>query len=274
MKIFTSFIFFVLIQNLYSQTSIEDIYSVANKLYENGNYFSAITEFKRVLFFDDDKKYSFDANYKIGLSYKKGGFFENAIYYLTIAQKFATNEEDLFDIKINIIRCNILRKTTEKALQLCNELESQFQNKKDEILYWKGWCYIFANDWENAEKNFAKSSLGNELYLISRKVNKEKLSVTFAKVISYILPGSGQVYAGYYLNGIISLIWNLTAGYFTVNSFVTNRAFDGIVIGELVWLRFYKGNIENAVKYTEEKNLNIINNALNYLQKEYKGLKP
>ncbi len=255
---------------------MDEVYSLAEKLFENKNYFNAITEYKRVQFFDKENKYNFYSNFKIGLCYKYGGFYENAIQYFSYASKYSKTIDEEFEAKTEIARVNILRRTTQNALLLLNQLEndSSFQNKKDEILYWKGWAYIFNNDWKNAEITFAKSLIGKELYLLSKKVNNQKLSVTFTKVISYILPGSGQIYAGKYLSGLLSFAWNILAGYFTINSFLQNRAFDGIVIGELVWLRFYKGNIENAEKYSEQKNLFITNNALKYLQEEYKGLKP
>lgn len=261
---------------IYAQTSVDEVYSLAEKLFEVKNYFNAITEYKRAQFFDNENKYTFDSNYKIGLCYKYGRFYENAIRYFSNASKYCKTIDDDFELKIQMIRVNILRKTTQNAFQLLHQLEkdSSFQNKKDEIYYWKGWAYIFNDDWKNAELNFAKSSFGKELYLLSKKVNNQKLSVTFAKVISYILPGSGQIYAGNYLSGLLSFAWNIIAGYFTINSFLQNRAFDGIIIGELVWLRFYKGNVENAEKYSEQKNLLITNNALKFLQEEYKGLIP
>lgn len=259
-----------------AQTSVEEVYSLAEKLFENKNYFSAITEYKRVQFFDKENKFNFNTNYKIGLCYKFGGFYENSIEFFSRALKYSKTIEEKFELKTQIVRVNILRRTTQNALQILEELDNDlsFKNQKDEIYYWKGWAYIFNDDWKNAEINFSKSTLGIELYYLSKKVNNQKLSVTFAKVISYILPGSGQIYAGNYISGLLSFAWNFMAGYFTINSFLQNRAFDGIVIGELVWLRFYKGNIENAEKYTEQKNLSFSNNALKFLQEEYKGLKP
>lgn len=261
---------------LFAQATIEELNSNAENLFENGNYFSAITEFKRVLFFDEQNKYSFDANYKIGLCYKQGAFFDEAIKYFSIAEKYSGETEKIFELKTQIIRCNILRRTTDRAIQLCDELinDTRFSTYINKINYWKGWAYIFADDWESAEKYFKNSEDGIQLKYLSQKVNREKLSVTFAKVISYILPGSGQIYAGNYFSGFLSLAWNIAAGYFTINSFLANRAFDGIVIGELAWLRFYKGNVENAEKIATQKNLELSNKTLKYLQEEYRGIKP
>ena len=99
-------------------------------------------------------------------------------------------------------------------------------------------------------------------------------SVSFAKTISYIIPGAGQIYTGEYISGLLSLGWNILWGYLTIKSFIDERIFDGIVIANFLWLRFYRGNLQNAEKFAKEKNLIISNKAMNYLQFEFKGLKP
>jgi 2-phospho-L-lactate transferase/gluconeogenesis factor (CofD/UPF0052 family) len=73
--------------------------------------------------------------------------------------------------------------------------------------------------------------------------------------------------------GIISLLlgWNALWGYLTVKSFVDD---DGLITGNLLWPRFYNGNLQNADKFVKEENLKITNNALYYLQTGYHGLKP
>jgi hypothetical protein len=105
-------------------------------------------------------------------------------------------------------------------------------------------------------------------------VINDKYSVNFAKIISYILPGAGQIYTGNYVSGLLSLSWNILLGYFTINAFMEDRAFDGVVIGSLLWLRFYRGNIQNAVDFAVEKNSEISNRALEKIQKDFKGIKP
>lgn len=264
------------LQSIYAQSSIETQLAWADKLFVSNQYFDAITEYKRVLFFDERNELSVKINFKIAQCYKAGTHFDEAIKYFALAEKSAANDSILFSAKLEIIRSNILRKTTERALQLCDELDKneKFGSKKNEINYWRSWVYMFADDWESASKIFAETPTNKELKLLCNQVIDAKVSVTFATVISYILPGAGQIYSGKILSGLMSLVWNLTAGYFTVNAFIANRAFDGIVIGELVWLRFYRGNIENAQDFAVEKNLEVSNKALKFLQNEYRGLKP
>lgn len=263
-------------QLLPAQTSLELQLTKADNLFASNQFFDAITEYKRVLFFDDTNQYTDRVNFRIAKCYKAGSHLNEAIKYFAFVEQKTKDDSTLFAAKTEIIRCNILRKTSERALQLCNELEKdeRFFSELDKINYWRGWAYMFADDWNSASKWFSLNPADKELQLLCDQVVRGKVSVTFAKVISYILPGSGQIYSGKILSGLMSLAWNLAAGYFTVNAFVANRAFDGIVIGELVWLRFYRGNIENAENFAVEKNLEVSNKALIFLQNEYRGLKP
>jgi TM2 domain-containing membrane protein YozV len=251
-------------------------YKLATELYNKEEYFDAITELKRLLFFDKDNQYAYSANVLIGKSYKMGAKFSDAIRYFFIAGLHSSDINQLFDTKIEIIKINILRRTITRAFTLLDSLEKdrRFTGNKNEIIYWKGWAYIFDDKWDSAAEEFGKINSGRELQEISEKVENERYSVLKAKILSFIVPGAGQFYTGNYLSGILSLGWNILWGYITVNAFIENRIFDGIAVGELLWLRFYRGNVQNAEKFAEEKNREISNKALEYLQLKYKGKKP
>jgi tetratricopeptide (TPR) repeat protein len=258
------------------QNSIADQFNRAEKLFAEEQYFDAITEYKRYLFFDTSKTQNFEVFERIAECYKAGAHFDDAIKYYRLAEKETSDDEQSFITKINIVRVNILRRTTAQALTLLDEIENdeRFRYKKDEINYWRGWAFIFTDDWKNAALNFNKINPYHELKLIAERTNRTKVSVTFAKVISYILPGSGLIYTGNFLQGLLALSWNVAGGYLTINSFAEKRVFDGIVTGELLFLRFYRGSIQAAEEEAVQKNINISNKTLTYLQKEYKGVKP
>ncbi|MHA2101330.1 MAG: hypothetical protein ACW99A_21950 [Candidatus Kariarchaeaceae archaeon] len=259
-----------------AQDSAEKQFNYAQELFNSENYFDAITEFKRLLFFDNSDEYRYTGNSLIGSSYKQGAKFSDAIYHLTLAEINARNEEELYNSRIDIIRVNILRRTTDRALKLLDSLhaDKRFNKKIDDINYWRGWAYIFADDWKSASNTFAKIDSTHELKKLADNIDEELYSVSFAKTISYIIPGAGQIYTGEYISGLLSLGWNVLWGYLTIKSFIDERIFDGIVIANFLWLRFYRGNLQNAEKFAEEKNLMISNNALEYLQYEYSGRKP
>lgn len=265
-----------LLLTAYAQSSLQDQYNYAIKLFNQEKYFDTITEFKRLKYFDKQAKYQFDCNYYIGLSYKNGGKYDDALKYFTLAEIKSKDDNEYFLAKIFQIRTNILRRTTNQAKKILDQLENddRFKSRKKEIKYWRGWCYIFADDWDSAYKTFEENNLDTTLANLCKSTDDNLYSVNFAKYSSYLIPGFGQFYTGEYFSGLLSLGWNVLTGYLTINSFVEDRVFDGFIIGNFLWLRFYTGNIQNAEKFAKQKNLTISNETLKFLQNSFNGAKP
>jgi len=261
--------------NLFAQDSFAEQFKLAKKLYDEENYFDAVTEFKRLLFFYDGDIYRYESNLLTGLSYKNGSMFSEAIQHLTLAELNSKNIDEVFIARLEIIKINILRRTTDRAITLLDSLQndSRFDNRIDEIDYWRGWAYIFSDDWKQAASYFSKSENGHQLSQICDSLDNDLYDPTLAKTLS-IIPGAGQFYTGEYVSGLISIGWNVLWGYLTINAFMEDRVFDGLMIGTLLWWRFYSGNIQNAEKFAIEKNLEMTNLALRYLQNDYNGKKP
>lgn len=267
---------FASLTSVFAQSTLEQQFKFANQLFTHEKYFDAITELKRLQFFDIENKFSFRSNLLIGISYKAGAKFDEAIKYLTLAEINNSDDEEYFLCRILNARTNILRRTTKQAEKILNELldDPRYISKEKEIKYWMGWNYIFSNEWEKALEVFNENRLDTTLAELCKTVDNEMYSVNFAKYSSYVIPGFGQFYTGEYLSGTLSLGWNILFGYLTINAFIEDRIFDGIIIGNFLWLRFYSGNIQNAEKFAIQKNLQISNKALEYLQFQYKGEKP
>jgi len=270
-----SIIFILNYSLLTAQQTLKEQYEYSVRLFKQEKYFDAVTELKRLNFFDKKKEYAYKSNFLIGRSYKEGGKFTDALRYFALAEINGVNDSDLYEAKISAVRVNILRRTTGQALKLLDQLQndSRFKNRRDELIYWKGWVFIFADEWDKAAGQFAEIK-NDTLNKLCEQVSEDKYNVTTAKILSYIVPGAGQFYTGHYFSGFLSLGWNVLWGYLTVKAFVDERIFDGIVIGNFLWLRFYVGNLQNAEKFVKDTNLKIANEALNRLQYEYKGEKP
>ena len=266
----------VLVINVFSQNSRQEQYEYAHTLYVQENYFEAITELKRLQFFDKENTFSFQTNLLIGKCYKEGAKFDDAVKYFTLAEINAKNDSEYFESQIYNVRTNILRRSAKQADRMLNKLldDSRFNFKVREIKYWAGWNFMFSNQWQRAYQIFSEEELDTTLANLCESVEDKLYSESFAKYSSYFIPGFGQFYTGEYLSGALSLGWNILFGYLTINSFVEDRAFDGIIIGNLLWLRIYSGNIQNAEKFVIQKNLQLSNNALEYLQKNFIREKP
>ena len=270
-------IVFVLANNyVFAQTYLQAQYNYATQLYNDEQYFDAITEFKRLQFFDSLNQYSYFTNKSIAMSYKQGGKFDEAIYYYSLAELNTPNIDSLFNTKIEIIKTNLLRRTIYRAFDLLNDLnnDERFNSKKDQIIYWKGWAYIFNNEWEKASEEFAKVDINNQLKQICANVAESQYSESTAKILSYILPGAGQFYTGNYISGILSFSWVALWTYIAVEAFLADRIFDGLLVTNFLVFRFYNGNIQNAENFANEYNSEISNWTLNYLQHNYRGPKP
>jgi len=275
-KTFFIFLFFSLgILTLVAQDSYDEQFNYAKKLFEEEKYFDAVTEFKRLLYFDSSGDYTYDANFLIGLSYKFGGKFSDAIENFSQAERKSETVDEIFDSRLEIIKVNILRRTTARAFNMLDSLRNdpRFNNNLEEINYWRGWTYIFSDDWEKAASTFSVISQDHQLVVLCDSINNELYDPQLAKYLS-IVPGAGQFYTGEYVSGLISIGWNILWGYLTINAFIEDRVFDGLLIGSLLWWRFYSGNIQNAEKFAIDNNLEITNSALRYLQNDYNGRKP
>jgi hypothetical protein len=269
-------IILIFISNIVAQNSLKHQFDYANELFNQEKYFDAITEYKRLQFFDKENIYAFESNLLIGNSYKAGAKFDEAIRYFTAAEMHARNEIEYYNSNILSARVNILRGTTKQAEKILTDLldNPKFISDTEEIKYWMGWSYIFSDEWEKAHQIFNENNLDTSLANICKSVNEEFYNKDFAKYSSYIIPGFGQFYTREYLSGTLSLGWNVLFGYLTINSIILDRVLDGIMVGNFLWLRFYSGNTQNAEKFAIEKNLQISNKALKYLQSDFTGKRP
>lgn len=260
----------------FTQQIYENQYDFAKNLMNEKKYFDAITEFKRLIFFNRDSTNLFLYYSLIGDCYKAGAKFDESIYYYTLSEINSKTSGQIYDAQIKIIRSNILRRTTNRALSLLDSLAANknYLDKIDEINYWRGWAFIFSDDWESASVEFAKVDSAKQLAEFCRLTNENLYSVTLAKTLSYFFPGLGQFYTGNYVSGLLSLGWNVLWGYTAIKAFSADRIFDGIMVSNFLWFRFYRGNFENAEKFAEEVNLLETNKALNWLQNEFNGTKP
>ena len=260
----------------FTQQIYESQYDFARNLMNEKKYFDAITEFKRLIFFNRDSTNLFLYYSLIGDCYKAGAKFDESIYYYTLSEINSKTSGQIYDAQIKIIRSNILRRTTNRALSLLDSLAANknYLDKIDEINYWRGWAFIFSDNWESASVEFAKVDSAKQLAEFCRLTNENLYSVTLAKTLSYFFPGLGQFYTGNYVSGLLSLGWNVLWGYTAIKAFSADRIFDGIMVSNFLWFRFYRGNFENAEKFAEEVNLLETNKALNWLQNEFNGTKP
>ncbi|MCS7052517.1 MAG: hypothetical protein NZM09_02145 [Ignavibacterium sp.] len=260
----------LIVFNCFGQDDLLKQKDYADSIFKAQNYFDAIKEYKRLMFFDKQDNFSFYAYNQIAKCYKYGGKFEKASEYFSLALLKARNDKEIFHTKVNLCRLNIIQRKTSNAKRMLDQIENEgrFSIYEDEIKYWRAWIYFFEWKWVEASKIFEELGKKN-LYEICIS-NKDKFySIEKAKILSMFLPGLGQFYTGNYLSGFGSFLWNTLSAYLTISAFYQDRIFDGVIISNLLWLRFYKGNLENAEKFALEKNNILFEETLDFIYKNY-----
>lgn len=105
--------------------------------------------------------------------------------------------------------------------------------------------------------------------VFARHTSKLRLkSVTLAKALSILLPGSGQLYAGYWFKGLMSFFLVALAGTFVVFCVLNHWYLVAYLTGFNLLRRVYVGGIKFAAKQVNYTNAKRTNKAINALKKE------
>lgn len=276
MKSVFVFLLFCICITAQDKSVLDQQFAFANTLQNQGQLFDAVTEYERLLCFDTLHVFGLDANKNIAACYRRGAKFKEAITYAGASLRYAKTPDDIHAMKIELVKLHILNRTFSSASNILNSMEKDTLQTSgtSEIHYWRGWIYMFQDDWRSAKIEFEKVDTAKNLVLFCNSIEERKYSFEMMELLSVLVPGSGQMATGHVWSGLLSLGWNILWGYLTIDAAVADRVGDAILIGNLLWLRFYMGNIDNAGKFAKEKNTQIFQDALRYLQDEFIGAKP
>lgn len=265
-----SFIF--LIQAVMFSISLlgDQALKLAENFYSSGNYFQAITEYKRFLFLNTNLESNLlcDIYFKIGMSYchqklwdKGREAIEKAIYYANDERK-----KDEMRINLAIVMTANGSYSDAEYLLLKVEMFSSDVGLKRKAAFFRAISSIYSYKWKEAREAFAiyfENSVGEEMEMykeidtILLKAESLKYrSPKVAKTLSTILPGTGQIYSGDLQNGVNAMVINLLIGYFLANELLEKKIKD-FIFDFLYLHRFYKGNIKGAERSAERHNQKI-----------------
>lgn len=258
-----------------AQKYLVNQFNYAQSLYGNEKYFDCITELKRLMLFDTSKVFSYRAQMLAGDCYKKGARFNDAAKYFNLAVQSAGSPQEEYFAMIAGIRNDILRNQPGMALYNLGRLakDTAFSDLKKEIVYWRGWAFMRKGEWKNANKQFSMYGEDSVLINITKEAYEREYSPVKAKMLSIFLPGTGQMYSGSYISGLLSFALVVTGAVFTVKALISERLFDALIIGTLAQ-RFYMGSINNSVDYAEKENDMLYNEVFTFLESKFSGIKP
>lgn len=250
---------FLLIALVSSQTFGEElllgdneVFRFATFLYRNGEYYRAISEYKRLEYYFPNSNLNSVAKLQIGRSYLAGGQTDEAIRYWKLKLEdddFAA--EEYFRIKI-LLGISLLDLDREKTFSLRKKnIDAALDQLSgiDKPIFEARLINDFIDDWNTRPK-------------------PEYKSPWLAGGMSVVLPGSGSFYAGRYLEGVYAFFITSLFYLATSDAFSHEKEELGYLFGFFT-LAFYGGSIYVAVNSVHKLNDKIQSDELFRLRKKH-----
>ena len=241
----------------------EPAIDLGDYLFNLKSFNQAVTEYKRFLFFHPDGPKSSEVIYQIGLAYRSDQLWGQAIQSMNSAFQRTNDSEFRSKIQLDLAVTYLASNQPDLALPKLINVLSQPRSSQlyRRTLFLKGITEIYLFNWEGARSTF-KTYFGDTSRfdqvdrIISQALKSPKKSVSFTKILSTILPGSGQIYAGNWTDGFNALVLNGLLGYTSFSAAKSGNYRDVSFLTFFLWMRYYLGNRDNAGKIAYQINRN------------------
>jgi tetratricopeptide (TPR) repeat protein len=253
-------------------------FQFAEDYFQNGEYYRAIGEYKRFIYFFPLSDKVELARYKIGLCFLYGEQYSEAIKAFDELIEDYKNTKYALKSYLKVSSAYVLLKRYDAALtQIKNVITiAPNQEIKDEAYYQGGWVYLEMGLWEKAQKYFEEISVQNRknfnlkkiMMELERKLPLKRKNPTTAGLLA-IIPGAGHLYCERKKDALISFLLNGAMIYAAYEAFDNDLDVIGGIIA-FFELGFYSGNIYSAVSSAHKYNRDEKNKFLDYMNKNTK----
>ncbi len=263
-----SIVFFSIFSRQHSfAQNYEQTLQYANEQYNLKNYANALKTYKRLLFFAGNKD-RYPLYEKIAeLSLIEKDYYTATTFY-KLAIKNASNPSKKADFLLNKAYCEMMIGDFLYATMDLFSIKTEEKKLQQQINFYLGTCYFGLEKFDEAEKYFTKCVNDKDKEAIKNLFKNKKLyrpNPKTAKILSMIIPGSGQFYVGNIKEGVKSLL--LSAGLITLMTFITaNIDFLTATVAIMPWFqRYYTGGYrkaESLANIKRQKNRSKIYNEI------------
>lgn len=257
------FIVFNTAQTCAAAEGSEKLFDFAESLFEEGDYFRAITEYKRFIFFYPEDELVEDSSFKIAESYFRAGRWEDTISSVDdFLDEFPESELADAALFFKASAEKTLKRFDEALTSLSRIIKRDMDPYKDQAIYQSALVLVEKNDWEKARSVLSMMPGSSPLYPAAKTFASglEKIddipskSPAAAGCLAAVLPGAGHVYTERYRDAAIAFVLNGAFIWSAVELFHKDEYVTGSIVS-LLELGWYGGNIYSAVssayKYNE-----------------------
>jgi tetratricopeptide (TPR) repeat protein len=250
-------------QRLGSTASQPPLFGFARSLFESGEYYRAIGEFQRFLFFQPDHALAAEAQLTIGLAFFCGEHWLQAFEVFRQVARAAPDASVRPEATLWMAETRARGGDQAEAVRLYRELMRQDAGGVigQRAAYLIGWAYLRQRQWTEAHQAFAqidanspyRASGARLAALLDPPPELPRRSPTLARGLSTVLPGAGQIYTGHTLDGLIGL--GLHGGLIAGMTGAAMVGLEGATgIGAFFTWGFYRTQMANAALLARDFN--------------------
>ncbi len=256
----------------------DDQFEFAGAYFSSGEYYRAIGEYERFIFFFPGDPRVEKAMHRIAMSYYRGRQFTDAISSFQRLTDRYHDTELATHSHLMISECFLRSKQPAQALARLNGLLAidDDAGTRDEVNYRIAWIYLEQGSWEMARTFLGKIGSANrtkyQVQQLHAALGEENLpgmkNPRLAGILS-VMPGAGYAYLGRYRDAFTALLFNGGIIFASVTAFEDdNPALGGLLA--FVGTGFYSGNIFGSVSGAHKHNRNRTGQFLDRLKNNTK----
>ncbi|MGE3540862.1 MAG: tol-pal system YbgF family protein [Candidatus Tectimicrobiota bacterium] len=250
---------------------------------QEGEYFRAITEFRRFLFFYPEDHRAPMIHFRIGLALYRGqSYAEAAKVFSTVANRYGDSlygQHAWLWLGESLLRQGLYS----EAERLYTRLAQHFAGSSigQQALYTQGWLLLYRRHWHEASVHFGHIAPSSPFYVQAQSLVHDALQGTrlpekspfVAGLLSALLPGSGQLYNGRRGDALLAFFLN---GLFIAGILEAMQHHKYTVAGILSFfeIAWYSGNVYGAVNGAYKTNQHTTRNFLQNLENRYQPALP
>lgn len=252
-------------------------FNLAGQFFNEGDYFRAITEYKRFIYFFPESNLLETAYFKIGEAYFKGKRWKQAIHAFDgLREKFPGGKLTDRSYYLSGMTYFYEKDYSSSRKQFKKIIDSFTASELiDDAMLYMAMSYVEEEKWQEALDGLRGIEKKSNLYHFAENFasglqNIDKLplkSPALAGTLAAILPGSGHLYTEREKDGITAFLLNGAFIWGAVESYNNeNYAVAGILtFFELGW---YFGNIYSAVNSAHKYNKRLKNEYIKDLKEK------
>jgi tetratricopeptide (TPR) repeat protein len=237
-------------------------FAFSEALFSEGDYYRAITEYKRFIFFFPQHKLVEKSTFRIAESYFKAKKWIEAVdAFSTFHAKYPQSLKAMGALYLKGLAEKELKQYQSALLTFKEIIRANTTYPVDKAIYQSALVLMEMEDWKKAGQTFSLvprgSTLFSSAYIMSSGLERiddiPQKSPAAAGILAAILPGTGHLYTERYRDALLAFLLNGAFIWAAIELFQHDNPVAGGIVTffELGW---YTGNIYSAISSAHKYN--------------------